>query len=171
MFSGSAVTSVPIVAGLRDVWAAGILNLSGNRVLDVLNDASSGYLKLNEVNVSLDRIDKAASPLPQAIIVKSQMLWVAILSDKHESPEKRFHSFVARQSESITVVVPGSVIRGTTQVTAAKDPVLFMSRGGAGFFPVTNARLESSSHKPLEAPVIFVNYKAVQILHLTTDPH
>ncbi len=92
----------------------GEIKSRGLRMLDVLNDVSTDYLRLHDVAVRRGIQDESISKqLPAVTIPKSAIDFVLLESSKHEAPLRRQHAFVPKDAHTAFILLGEYEIHGT----------------------------------------------------------
>lgn len=147
----------------------------GQRLLDMLNDRTTDYLGINEVEVHRysDR-EACVASLPQAIIRKDDLHLVIITGEEHEAPTQRLFGFVQKFPYRVLLTVPGYEVRGTIHLTDQHEPnpIVVLSRQTGTFFPVTRATAAQAwtGADVLTCPVIMVNKHSLSLFALSEEP-
>jgi hypothetical protein len=141
---------------------------SDHRVLDILNDLGTGFLKVS--NVGLQGVTRAGGleALEQAMIPKNAIDCVLLDQEAHEAPVRRRHALVAKHQRSALILLPNQELSGMTNWTGRPEPVALLAPEAASFFPVSAAILwDIHRHgEPISASVAFVNKSSVSMLSL-----
>jgi hypothetical protein len=143
----------------------------GQRLLEVLNDPTSDFLRVLDFKLKSRDAGGAASAMPTGIVRRSNIV-LALLSDQHEAPQRRQYSYVEKKARPVVIVAGGFVIEGDLQFRGNYDPVAVVNAELQSFFPVTNAVVSypSGFRNPMRAPVAIVNKQFLFALHIGDPP-
>lgn len=145
----------------------------GRRVLDILNDRTTDYLHIHDVQVfrSFAPETRVAS-FPDAVVRKEDLSLVLITGERHEAPEKRLYAFVPKKPHHVFITVPGYEVQGRMLLTGAAEPVSILARETGEFFPVTQATVSDvgAAGAPIEAPVVLINKATVALFYVGEEP-
>ncbi len=161
--------TIILVAGQHSY--SGLLDNRGLRVLDLLNDPGTEYLRLSKVTLHQKFFEWTIESLPEVTILKSGIDFVLLEQGRHEAPLRRQNVRVEKRSYSAIVFLNEYEIRGTLMLKGAPEAALALSRELSAFLPITNARLSipEGSSVPAPAGVALINKSKVTLLHI--DPH
>ncbi|OAI55042.1 hypothetical protein AYO47_02655 [Planctomyces sp. SCGC AG-212-M04] len=159
---------VPLTIVLRSHTIDCQIANSDHRVLDILNDLGSGFLKVS--NVRLHEIEESGSlgPLEEAVIPKSSIDCVLLDQELHEAPVRRRHSLVPKHQRATFVLLPHHELCGMTNWAGRPESLALLATDAPRFFPVSAATLWGANRQgePLASPVAFVNKLSVSMLSL-----
>lgn len=139
----------------------------GRRLLDVLNDPVSAFLRLRNVEVTWVRWPSAPiDSLSRCAFRKRALRVVAITSEAHEAPRGRERSFVSKVRYPVFLTLPGYEVRGTLHLPRWGDPLQILHSDEGEFFPLTTATLSwgGAGRGSLAAPVMLVRKAWVDLL-------
>jgi hypothetical protein len=162
--------SILVVAGLHSFF--GEVENRGLRVLDVLNDASTGFLQLHDVTVFRGFHGDRIKSIQDATLPKSTIDFVLLQSDTHEAPLRRKHAFVEKRPQRALVLMADFEIHGTFMLKGSADSLMALRRDSSAFFPVTSANVKRlvSTNESVKAGVVMINNAKVSLLHLEPLP-
>lgn len=163
-------TSVALLT--RQHLFTGEVPTDGNRMLEVLNDQMTDYVRLS--NGELYRAQDTAVPaftFTQGVVSKHNIYLAMIAQDRHEAPAKRNHYFIKKRTSQVFMTVPGYEVQGTMHMTQFPDTATTISRvtrENQPFFPLTEATAYpiEGQGEPLSAKVILVNRNSVVLFLL-----
>jgi hypothetical protein len=141
-------------------WLLGSLPLAGNRIQEALNDARTDFVKLSDVEVHPLAKCECLTTLPEVIIPKGKIEFVAVPASPHEAPEKRRNNRVAKEVYSAFAIVGDYSISGELHLpTKPADSVFVLTHQLSKFFALTGVTLSASRQgaKQLAVPLVFVN--------------
>lgn len=147
----------------------------GRRLLDVLNDRTTDYLKVSDVELHRKHSpEDAVAAFSQAIVRKADLHLVIITGQEHEAPRTRLFGYVQKTRHSVFLTVPGYEVRGEMHLTGTgqPDPIAVLAQETGVFFPVTGA---TASHAQTGAdvvvhPVVMVNKHSLCLFALGEEP-
>lgn len=134
----------------------------GMRVLDMLNDPGSEYLRVENVDFSQWKLP-AQHQGDHALLRKEAIRAVVLPDSKHEAPEKRHHARVAKKSFPAVLVAGQCIVQGRVHTSSARDERTVLSQAGS-FLPMTDAVVTWRSGKPTRAAVILVQRASIGLL-------
>lgn len=134
----------------------GLLETDGRRVLEVLNDLTTGFLELSEVRSQRLGAQREFVTLPRLLTCKSEITVCAIMQDKHEAAQRRMDAYVPKVPHEIYVLAGACQCQGTISLRGNPDPVQAMQSEFGLFFPITDANLQCGVSE-LHAKVVLVN--------------
>lgn len=151
--------TTPIIVIFEEHWVVGMVPNSGVRVLDILNDLSTDYLRLNDAQMFREKDrDRSVASVPEVVIPKEQIRLLVIPSREHEAPGKRRNTRVEKRMTEVMFVVPSYLVRGEIHLSSMRDDSLYTLASEVGtFFPITNATVECPTSQPINAPVVIAN--------------
>jgi hypothetical protein len=136
-------------------------------VLELLNDAASAYLKLQDAQFYRLGGQKLVKKAAEALMPKSKVHLAILPDDKHEAPQRRQFAFVEKGRCELFVVSGEFEVEGCLSVKIGNDPLRAIDFEYSAFFPVTAARVECVNHPQhsLQASVVFVNKAEVSAIY------
>lgn len=161
-------TDVRVVLATQEHRLEGVVPADGRRLLDVLNDSSTGFLRVFDTSVFRRHDDKRLAVVREAVVRKANIGLAIPVEMAHEASEKRFQNYVQKRQYSVFLVVLGYHVRGVVQLKKSTDPVAALTREMGTFLPVPNGEVsigEVDFHEP-EAPVVIVNQDLVSLFSL-----
>lgn len=144
----------------------------GQRLLDMLNDKTTDYLHIHDVQVfrSTDP-ETCIAAFPEAVVRKADLSLAIITGEKHEAPEKRLYAFVQKRAYHVFLTVPGYEAQGRLHLPRSAEPVAVLARDTDTFFPITQATVSRvGSDERLEVPVIIINKESVALFYVGETP-
>lgn len=147
----------------------------GQRLLDMLNDRTTDFLQINDVEVYRYSVpEQCVATIPEAVIRKEDLHLVVITREEHEAPAQRLFGFVQKVPYHTLLTVPGYEVRGTIHLTRQREPnpIAVMARETGRFFPVTNATASQAltGQEVLSIPVVMVNKRSLSLFYLGEEP-
>jgi hypothetical protein len=151
---------------------AGAVQTKGKRLLDVLNDKTTDYLDIRDVQVFRGTdTETCVAAFPEALALKADISLMVVLAEKHEAPRKRLYGFVRKRPYPVFITVPGYEIQGRMHLTGPPEPLAVLARETDVFFPVTQATVSQViTGEPLEVSVVMVNKTCIGLFSLGEEP-
>lgn len=146
----------------------------GQRLLDMLNDRTTDYLEVNDVEVHRYSAPEACiATASQAIIRKDDLHLLIITAETHEAPAQRLFGFVQKTPFHVFLTVPGYEVRGILHLTGQREsnPIAVLARQTGTFFAVTRATASQAwtGEEVLTCPVIMVNKHSLALFALSGE--
>jgi hypothetical protein len=147
----------------------------GQRLLDMLNDRTTDFLQINDVEVyRYSAPDVQLGVFEEAIVRKKDLHLAIITHEEHEAPAQRLFGFVQKIPYHVFLTVPGYEVRGTIHLGQRHDhnPISVLSRQTGTFFPVTSATASQAwtGEAILDSPAIMINRDSLSLFYLGEDP-
>ncbi len=147
----------------------------GQRLLDMLNDRTTDFLQLNDVEVyRYSAPEDCIGTFEEAIVRKDDLHLTIITREEHEAPTRRLFGFVEKVPYHVFLTVPGYEVRGQMHLGQRHDhsPIAVLSQQMGRFFPVTGARASQAwtGEAILETQVIMVNKQSLSLFYLGEEP-
>ncbi len=142
----------------------------GQRVLDILNDGGSEYLRVCDVLV-FRKDGTRCSFQPQEAVIPKANIHLAILSgSKHEAPEKRAVAFSSKDQYEALATVDQYEIHGRIHMKGHPDGTSFLTREASRFVPITQARVchPGAQESDARPRLVLVQTRAIDMLHVST---
>lgn len=158
--------AVQIIAGQHTL--AGALDHSSSRVLDVLNNASTEFLRIERASICRGIGGAPIGEFDEITIPKSSIECLVLKEDHHEAPLQRKYALVEKDAHTAFVLFDDHELRGQILLGRAVDPILLLGTTASNFFPIVSATI-ASTHRDapqLTANVVFVNKHKVATLHI-----
>jgi hypothetical protein len=135
------------------------------RLLDVLNDQSTRFLKMAHVRFVRRGSNHIVSEVSNSVVVKSNIHLALLVDEDRPNYTKFFYATQERKTLDSLITLPTMLIEGRIHLKTAADPQSFLSIEAGTFFPVTNATIHySASSEPTDSPVVLINKEAVSSL-------
>jgi hypothetical protein len=133
-----------------------------SRLLDVLNDQNTRFLRLENVRICPRAENHALVELNTCALIKDNIHLVMLLGDDRRSESKVFFASLARKTVDVVVALPTILVAGRIHTKTASDAQGYLSLEAGAFFPLTAARIQDDACEGgwQECPVVLVN-KAV----------
>lgn len=162
----------PTIVVFEDHWIVGMVPSTGLRLLDILKDKTTDYLRMKDAQLfrEEDR-DHSIASVPEVVISKDRIGLVVLPSREHETPTKRRNSRVEKRASQAVFVVSRYSVQGEFHMSGLRDDSLYMMVSEMGdFFPVTNATIACPSGNSVAAPVVIANKAMVNCFCLCKSP-
>lgn len=149
----------------------GVVRTHGQRLLDSLNDPTTDFFAMDDVEVFRASYNVRAAQLPTAAVWKRHIGMVLITVRRHEAPERQANARRVKQQFPAMLTCLGYDIEGTVHLRGLADPVNALSHDFDNFFPVTEALVTHGGNRKLQlrVPVAMIKRDAVSMFHLTLD--
>ncbi len=144
----------------------GSVTTGNGRVLDVLNDQTTRFLKLDGATICPRTSTTVIAQLRSCVVTKDSIQLVQLVGEDRPNETKVFFAAQARKTIDIVLTLPTILVEGRIHVKAAQDPQAYLTLEAGTFFPVTSARFcedagDATSHVHA---VILINKNAVSSL-------
>jgi len=148
-----------------------VVRTHGQRLLDSLNDPTTDFFAMDDVEVFRASYNVRAAQLPTAAVWKRHIGMVLITVRRHEAPERQANARRVKQQFPAMLTCLGYDIEGTVHLRGLADPVNALSHDFDNFFPVTEALVTHGGNRKLQlrVPVAMIKRDAVSMFHLTLD--
>jgi len=158
---------VRVIVGVGEHCLLGSLPLTGNRIQELLNDSNSDFLKLSDVEVHSSTKRGCLAILPEAVVPKSKIEFVARSSHEHEAKDKQWNNRVSKNVCKTFVTLSNYCVSGELHLlTATSDAAHALSNQLGRFFAVTEATVSGHGITQLDVSLFIVNKDFVSCLHL-----
>ncbi len=153
-------TSTRITVAVSDYWILGTLPLENTRIQDLLNDSSTAFLQLHDVEVhKLANCDCIAT-LSNLVVPKNKLEFILVPSDKHEAPDKRWNNRKSKQGYTAFTILSQYSVFGTLHLdTEPTDSRYVLTHQLGSFFALTDACVHRGGRgvKQLHVPLLLAN--------------
>lgn len=149
----------------------GTFSNHGQRLLDSLNDTTTDFITMEDVEVFRASHNSPAVELPKAAVRKEHIGIVLLNSDRHEAPEKQMNHRRDKEHFPAFLTCFGYDIQGTVHLRGYADPVNALTHDFALFFPVTDSVVTHGGNTGLQlkVPVAMINRDAVSLFNLAVE--
>lgn len=157
-------------------FAQATVETEGKRILDVLNDKNSDYLKLANHSLSWGHDpDRSLGAWPRGALIKSNLILALPFGTEHEAPQRRHNLMVRKSRYEVALTLPDYDVRGFVHLVSPIAPLEYqaqLQRDGANFFAITGATLTHRAlpHDPLEAPVALISRSHIGFFEIAEHP-
>jgi hypothetical protein len=162
----SLTTNAVLVTRDRQ-WIRGAVSTEGRRLLDVLNDPSRKYIRVQGLQVSRCNSFAGVLARPEAWIQKSKLDLVILTADEHETPERRWDNYTPKKRSRVSALAAGFELEADLhrQNTAGDIQSALESIPGS-FLPLTAVRISPMDPKieSFGAGVVLVNKYCITLL-------
>ncbi len=155
-----------ITIAISGHWIFGYLPLSGSRIQETLNDSRTDFLTLIDVEVHPLSNGASITRLPEVTIPKAKVQIVAVPTNEHEAPEKRWNNRTAKEAFQTFAIASDYRVSGELHLPSKPSgpPFILVEQLGK-FFALTDASF-SLGKKQLKAPLILINKDFVSCFHV-----
>lgn len=161
---------IPVALVTNTYSFLGQLDSGGKRLQDILNDSLTDYLSLRKVQVATT-IDgnTIVQELPNATIVKQNVMLGLVRQDAHEAPIKRQNYRVRRNFCEAAVVINEVRIEGAIHLPRPSlQAEAILARDLKNFFAVTDAMIThgANNERTIDTSVVMVNKYALSLFYV-----
>lgn len=148
----------------------GSVTTGTGRVLDVLNDQTTRFLKLDNARIRPRMSEAVISQLRSCVLAKDSIQLAQLVGEDRPNETKVFFAAQSRKTFDIVLTLPTIVVEGRIHVKSSQDPQAFLTLESGSFFPVTSARFHEESPDATSHvhPVVLVNKSFVSCLAFQT---
>jgi hypothetical protein len=166
-------TTTKITVAVSGHWLVGALRLAGTRIQEVLNDPSSDFLQLYEVEVHPPARIECLASLAKVTVPKSKIEFIGTPSRQHEAPEKSRNNHVPKVAFKAFAIVSDYYVRGELHLASdPRDYRYILVHELSTFFALTGASVGRGGSKHFSVPLLFANKSYVSCFdvgELTAD--
>ena len=161
--NGSSASAVFVLAH-HDLY--GDIRTGQSRILDVLNDSNTRFIRLDNMRVHRPRIAAPQYELSGSVVVKERIHAVLLSDEDRPGESKVFFAARERKTRAAVATLPTMVVEGRVHSKSVHDPQSFLTLESAMFFPVTDAVLwrDTDGSEPWRSPVALVNTRLLTSL-------
>ncbi len=152
--------STRIMAAVSDHWLLGSLPLQDSRIREELNDSSTDFVQLHDVEVHAYAKLECVAKLSTMVVPKCKLEFIVAPSGTHEAPEKCWNNWTAKDAFKAFTIVSKYRIQGTLHVpTLALDPQRALMHQDGKFFALTQVSLGYGGRgvQQLSVPLLLAN--------------
>lgn len=151
---------IQVCVGASGNWIAGELALNGIRLQESLNDSSTKFMCLR--NMQFLGCRDLTCCYGEGIVNKQDIELVAITRQVNEASNRRKYSYVEKRAADISLAVGHHLIAGKLHLTEA-NPILsqLLTSKLPTFFPVTEARVAVRGMPLTNFPTVLIRRDAV----------
>lgn len=148
----------------------GRITATSSRALDVMNDHSTRFLKLDSVRVCGPGCPEPLLELPHTVVLKNLVQAVLLFNEDRTSESKVYFASLARKTQEATILLPTMFVKGRVHSKAGGDMLTFLSLETGIFFPVTNAQVRYGEHfaTSLDCQVVLVQKDRIATITATS---
>lgn len=164
--TGHSATAIFVLAH-SDVH--GTVATGTNRLLDVLNDQNTRYLKVDRVRICPRAEGHALAELSDTVLIKNNIHLVMLVDEDRRRDSQVFFASLARKTLDAVLTLPTVLVQGRVHTKSASDPQGFLTLEAGTFFPLTNVKIQDDACEGgwQESPVVLVNKEMVASLSFT----
>jgi hypothetical protein len=138
----------------------------GLRMLDVLNDASTQFLKLHDVSIYRGFDKTCVRQVAETVFPKSIVDFVLLKRQPHEAPLRRAHSLIAKDQHHALVVLDHYEIHGDFMSKGVIEPMVVLHEQSPPFFPIVSPDIYLSTiGETVCSNVALINRAKVSLFH------
>jgi hypothetical protein len=148
----------------------GSVTTGTGRILDVLNDQTTRFLKLDNARICPRMSGTVIAQLRSCVMAKDSIQLVQLVGEDRPNETKVFFAAQARRTFDIVLTLPTILVEGRIHVKSSPDPQAYLTLESGAFFPVTSARFHEESpdaashvHAVVLVNKIFVSCLAFQV--------
>lgn len=161
------IKTVQVAAAVSDHWLRGKLTITMGRAQETLNDHTTQYLDLSDVEIRSWCGQSYEATRPKLTVVKESIEFIIVQTDDHESPDKRWDNFVAKPVHSGFAMAGSTCIWGDLQLAnRSADVRLTLLHQLPHFFALTSASIAGPKVQQSDIPLLFVNRHWLRCLDL-----
>lgn len=152
----------------RDHLIHGDVDMAERRLLEVVNDSSTNYLRVRSAAVFRRECNSLVAQASDVVVPKNSLALLAPATDRHEAPQKRRDNFTAKRKSDAFVIVPGYEIFGKLYLNGVDDPVVALTHELGAFFPIADAEVcwSGAPRGGVALPVVIVNSAFISLLRI-----
>jgi hypothetical protein len=152
-------TEMRAVFATQDHWVEATVKTAGQRLLELFQGANSDYLMLRDATMTVRAGDYQPIQMPDCVLLKSQVVFAFPASDRHESPNRRWNTFVGKNQYAAFLMLPGYSISGLLHLKGTSDSIQALTQELGNFLPVTQASIRPAAQQraPLDVNTALVN--------------
>ena len=158
-----------VIAVVSDHWLRGSMATTGQRVLDVLNEGNTDYLRLANARVFATADLKTPIATLGEVMIPKEKLGVVFIpaSNRSDGDLKRHYSKVQTRRTAGFALVCGHAIQGNIHLKCRlNDPIYAMKHALARFFPMTQVNVSMPNGTSMRIAVAIANKQFVDCFHL-----
>jgi hypothetical protein len=161
-----SAAKIPTILFTETHCVAGFIAGTGQRLLEILNDPHSQYVKLMEATLQTLGEGQPVQ-LPEATIPKPRIVVCALTATSHEAPEKRRFAFVEKRKKKAFAIAQNYEVRGVLSLKGTAEAVAALGQELSAYFPLTDANIRHApSNQVLNVPVAILNKRFVSLFQL-----
>jgi hypothetical protein len=123
----------------------GSVTTGSGRILDVLNDQTTRFLKLDDARVCPRMSTTVIAQLRSCVMAKDSIQLVRLVGEDRPNEAKVFFAAQARKTIDVVLTLPTILVEGRIHVKSAHDPQAYLTLEAGAFFPVTSARFHEDA--------------------------
>jgi len=156
----------PITVAISGHWLLGCVPLFGSRLQETLNDSSTDFLTLINVEVHPLSNRGCITLLPEVTISKAKVRIIAVPTSQHEAPEKRWNNRTSKEAFRTFAIASNYRVSGDLHLPSKPNgPPFILVEQLKKFFALTDASF-SLGKKQLHVPLLLVNKDVVSCFHV-----
>lgn len=165
--------TTPIEAITEYARYTGSVANRGYRVSDILNDANTNVLEMQDV-VTRVAAAQAADVRWKQIFLKKDHLLLVIPKGSYEAPVRRSNNYVEKHHYGAMIILPGFALSGIVHLPSQGSPLLLLDEENSlpGFIGLTDVTVHASSHGfgPSHCRTVILRRQFIESMQLTAQP-
>ena len=93
-------------------WIRGTVSTEGRRILDLLNDPSRKFIRVQGLQVAGRNSFEGVPARPEAWVQKSKLDLVILTANEHETPERRWDNYAPTKRRRVSGLAAGFELEG-----------------------------------------------------------
>jgi hypothetical protein len=145
----------------------GAVSTEGRRLLDVLNDPSRKYIRVQGLQISGCNSFTGVLARPEAWIQKSKLDLVILTANEHETPGRRWDNYMPKKRSRVSALAAGFELEAYLHRQDSVGDIQSVLESIPGcFLPLTTVRISplDPGTEPFDAPVVMVNKYCITLL-------
>lgn len=174
----SDVRNDEVIAVVSDHWLRGRMATIGQRVLDVLNEGNTDFLRLEVAQVfSTADLKTPITVLDEVMIPKDKLGVVFIPAvdqavNRPESELRHYHAKIQTRPTASFALICGHAIQGNIHLKGRlTDPIFTLNHALTRFFAMTQASVSLPAGGSMPASVAIANKQFIDCFYLGEDAH
>ncbi len=165
------VERLSATAVTQEHFFKGTFSNHGQRLLDSLNDTTTDFITMEDVEVFRASHNVRAVELPKAAVRKEHVGIVFLNTERHETPERQVNLRRDKENFPAFLTCFGYDVQGTVHLRGYADPVNALTHDFESFFPVTDAIVTHGGNAGLRVrvPVAMINRAVVSLFNLAVE--
>ena len=146
------------------------ISTRGNRLLDLLNNSSSEFLQLEDVQTYRVTCRSHVASFPDGVIRKSRLLLAILTDNRCKDSTRRNYAQTVKDQYAGFITIGDLEIRGKLHLGRHPDVATFLLHATGNFFPVTEANVSCVDNEDEESkPVVLINKNFVDFIQISPD--
>ena len=158
-----------VIAVVSGHWLRGSMTTTGCRVLDVLNENNTDFLRLTDAQVfSTSDLTTPITAFGEVMVPKDKLAVVFIpKNNNHDSDYKKYYSKVQTRRTASFALIGGHALTGSIHLkTRMTDPIYTINHALTRFFPMTQVDVAMPHGGSMPVAVAIANKQFVDCFHV-----